>query len=245
MRKRTWARPVDGVAAFLGQLQRRQQGASLIVSLLMLIAVAMLGMSAAQVALQDSKAARNEADRQIAMQSAEAALSDAELDIETGERKEIFTPGKLEVLSAECGNAQVDRCRGVYRHAERGHPPVWQTADLASDAESVSYGYFTGQIFQTGEGLRPARLPGYIIELVPYAGQSEMEEKAGTTSGATYFYRITAIGFGLRQTTQVVLQTFYRKADDDPAIETHLPAGRSSWREIPNWKELHDAFEKT
>jgi type IV pilus assembly protein PilX len=27
----------------------------------------------------------------------------------------------------------------------------------------------------------------------------------------TYFYRVTAIGFGVRDTTQIVLQTFYRK----------------------------------
>jgi type IV pilus assembly protein PilX len=27
----------------------------------------------------------------------------------------------------------------------------------------------------------------------------------------SYFYRLTAMGYGIRKTTQVVLQTFYRK----------------------------------
>ena len=55
----------------------RQRGASLIVSLLMLVAVLVLGISAAQIALQGEKASRNDRDRQIAFQAAEAALMDA------------------------------------------------------------------------------------------------------------------------------------------------------------------------
>jgi type IV pilus assembly protein PilX len=37
------------------------------------------------------------------------------------------------------------------------------------------------------------------------------EGEGATREDLTYFYRITAIGFGVRDTTQVVLQTFYRK----------------------------------
>jgi type IV pilus assembly protein PilX len=40
-----------------------------------------------------------------------------------------------------------------------------------------------------------------------YNRQGESAEKP------SYFYRVTAIGFGVRDTTQVVLQTFYRKED--------------------------------
>jgi type IV pilus assembly protein PilX len=42
---------------------------------------------------------------------------------------------------------------------------------------------------------------------MPYNAPGE----GATSEHMTYFYRITAIGFGVRDTTQVVLQTFYRK----------------------------------
>lgn len=215
----------------------RQHGASLIVALLMLIAVAMLGVSAAQTALQDEKASRNDGDRQVAMQAAQAALADAELDIEKSSRSRIFAPDSVEGFAADCGSTQADLYLGLCLHAKPGQAPVWQTVDLMSDAESVAYGHFTGQNLQTGAGLLPARLPRYLIELLSYTKQDAAEGK----DDATYFYRITAVGFGLHETTQVVLQTFYRKAGKD-SVE---PAGRFSWREIPNWKELHDASSKT
>ena len=53
----------------------------------------------------------------------------------------------------------------------------------------------------------PARPPRYLIELMAY--NKAGEDASG--DGRTYFYRVTAIGFGMRDTTRVVLQTFYRK----------------------------------
>lgn len=217
--------------------RHRQHGASLIVSLLMLIAVAMLSTSAAQIALQDEKASRNDSDRQVAMQAAEAALSDAERDIEKSSRSRIFAPDSMEGFSADCGSAQADLYLGLCLHAALAQVPVWQTVDLMSDAESVAYGHFTERHLQTGAGLLPARLPRYVIELISFIKRDEATGK----DDITYFYRITAIGFGLRETTQVVLQTFYRKAGKDSIV----PTGRFGRREIPNWKELHDASAKT
>jgi type IV pilus assembly protein PilX len=72
-----------------------QQGAALIVSLLMLVAVMLLGVSAAHIALEGEKASRNDRDRQLAFQAAEAGLMDAEMDIENASgpasRSHIFT----------------------------------------------------------------------------------------------------------------------------------------------------------
>ncbi len=58
-----------------------------------------------------------------------------------------------------------------------------------------------------GTGTLPARLPRYIIELMPYARAGH---DAGKRTGN--FYRITAIGFGASASTCVVLQAFYLKA---------------------------------
>ncbi|MTV56543.1 PilX N-terminal domain-containing pilus assembly protein, partial [Pseudoduganella buxea] len=60
----------------------RQRGATLVASLVMLVAVLLLAASAANVSMMGEKSARAERDRHIALQSAEDALMDAERDIE-------------------------------------------------------------------------------------------------------------------------------------------------------------------
>jgi type IV pilus assembly protein PilX len=198
-----------------GQAVRlRQRGASLIISLLMLIAVLLLGMSAAQIALQGEKASRNERDRQIAFQAAEAALMDAEMDIENSpaqeSRSNIFAPDSADGFTPGCGAGSGNIHLGLCNRAEEGTTPIWQSIDFLDQSEqarSVPYGRFTGQSFQTGKGFLPGRKPRYIIELMAYNLPG-----AGTSGeDMTYFYRVTAIGFGARDETQVVLQTFYRK----------------------------------
>lgn len=209
----------------------RGRGASLIVTLLMLVALAAIALSAAQISLQEEKSARNERDHQIAMQAAEAALADAERDIETSSRSFLFAPDKAEGFAAECSSEQDGLYQGLCRPAGEGNVPVWLSADFTganADRCSVLYGHFTGRTFPAGVGPLPVAVPRYVIELMPHA------DAAGTT---TYFYRITSVGFGTRGTTQVALQMLYRKAGSST-----MPAGRLSWREISNWKELRDAL---
>lgn len=198
----------------------RQAGMALIVSLLMLVVIMLFGSSAGQIALLNEKASRNDRDRQLAFQAAEAALMDAELDIEhspdaTRSRSQLFSkdsalgfPGEGE---EECRGGQTNVYLGLCKRARDGVAPAWQTVDFLGTespvAHSVPYGTFTGQTLQTGIGSLPAKPARYIIELMVYNKQGESADKP------TYFYRITAIGFGARDTTQVVLQTFYRKED--------------------------------
>lgn len=195
----------------------QQRGASLIVSLLMLIAVLMLGISSAQIALQGEKAARNDRDRQIAFQAAEAGLMDAELDIENAagpnSRSSLFTSRSVEGFTPQCGRGLSNRYLGLCLRAAEGATPVWQTVDFletGNNATSVPYGHFTGQYFQTGAGQLPGKPPRYIIEVMPF----NAEGAGATGEDITYFYRVTSIGFGMRDSTQVVLQTFYRKGSD-------------------------------
>lgn len=193
----------------------RQSGAAMIVTLMMLIAVLALGIAAAQMALQGDKAARNERDRQIALQAAEAALLDAEADIQDSpdpvrSRSTLFAPDRTEGFVDGCGAGTGNRHLGLCLRAT-GETPAWMSVDFLDDgdqARSVPYGHFTGQSFQTGQGTLPARLPRYVIELMPF----NMPGEAATSGDLQYFYRITAIGFGTRESTQVVLQSFYRKA---------------------------------
>ncbi|MGB7481645.1 MAG: PilX N-terminal domain-containing pilus assembly protein [Burkholderiaceae bacterium] len=197
--------------------QHRQRGASLVVSLLMLVAVLLLGISAAQIALQGEKASRNDRDRQIAFQAAEAALMDAEMDIENStagnSRSALFSENPLLTnFVAGCSAGDGNTNLGLCLPAAAGAKPVWQEVDFtdanASTTKSVPFGKFTGQTLQTGAGTLPSKPPRYIIEVLNYRAAGEDAGSAGS-----YFYRITAMGFGARETTQSVLQTFYRKID--------------------------------
>jgi type IV pilus assembly protein PilX len=247
-----------------------QRGTSLIVSLLMLTVVLMLGISAVQIALQGKKAARNERDWQIGFQAAEAALLDAELDIENSpdaglSRSALFSADSAAGFPAPdesiCHSGSSNTLLGLCRHAAGSAVPAWLAADFgdvdAVTMSTVPYGNFTGHRMQTGEGALPARVPRYIIELMPY------REPGNSAGKLDYVYRITAVGFGARDTTQVVLQSFYRKRltsgrqaniasgrEGGPPMNVSviqqehrvaLPAGRFGWREVVNWQELRNA----
>lgn len=208
-----------------------QRGAALIVTLLMMLVVVMLSMSAIQVAWQGEKGARGDRDRYVAFQAAEAALMDAERDIETSSRRIIFVQEGSEGFGDACDNKGVDLYLGLCDSTDAPDVPVWAEIDFldTEQSRSVPYGHFTGQQFQSGAGLVPAMRPRYIIERL-----SHVERESAK---ATVFYRITALGFGMRDSTQVMLQAFYRTGEEE-SILSSVPNGRFGWREISNWQEV-------
>jgi type IV pilus assembly protein PilX len=123
-------------------------------------------------------------------------------------RSHIFLRDSREGFIEGCGSGYGNIYLGLCATAVPGATPVWLEVnfmDESGNARTVPYGFFTGQSFQVGQGSLPARLPRYIIENMLYTGAGE------SATDTTYFYRITAIGFGSSDTSQVVLQTFYRK----------------------------------
>lgn len=195
-----------------------ERGAALVVSLVMLLLILLLGISGARIALQGEKSSQNDRDRQIAFQAAEAALMDAELDIEGSpdrqkSRSHIFSThsrlGFPEADQQRCQTGDMNPYQGLCRLSENRLTPVWQAVDITNDASpsrvAVPFGKFTGRSLQTGAGNLPKKLPQYVIELMRFHGQGERADEV------SYFYRITAIGFGARRGTEVVLQSYYRK----------------------------------
>jgi len=200
----------------------------------MLMAVLMLGTSAAQIALQEEKASRNSRDRQTAFQAAQAALDDAVQDIERSPRSSLFSGDLHEALAGGCGAEQDARYWGLCRSSAETEPaPAWRTVDFMAAEGNLSapYGQFTGRQFAVGTGLLPARLPRYLIEFMPRGAKTDDAQRHESLP----FYRLTAIGFGVRESTYVVLQSLYRQRGE------RRPAERSGWREIINWEELHHA----
>jgi Tfp pilus assembly protein PilX len=212
----------------------------LVTALVLMLAVLAMGVAAARAAIHAEQSARFERDRHIALAAAEAALADAERDIEGANapgspRAALFAAGQAGFAKG-CGKGGDNL--GLCLAEADGATPAWQAADLAGPG-AVGYGSFTGAQMATGPGLLPARAPRYIIEFIPVAG---------APAGSGSFYRITVIGFGTRDATRVVLQSFYRKAASTgpppgaPPAATALGRGRIAWREVANWSELHQAI---
>jgi type IV pilus assembly protein PilX len=203
-----------------------QRGFSLIVVLLMLLIAMVLGIGAAQVSLVGERSARNDRDAEVAFQAAEAALVDAERDVlgpnqAAAQRLCLFNSRDVSACVAGCGGAGIHQ--GLCTQAEDGAKPVWITADFAAESRtSVAYGTFTGRTYATANagargGALSARAPRYIVEAVRNLGgwQSSQLQSAGARN-ASHLFRVTAIGYGVRDETQVVLQTSLYKPAASP-----------------------------
>ena len=187
------------------RIRRRggERGLALVSALMLMLAAMVIGVAVARGASMLRAAAHNERDRDVAQAGAEAALRDAERDIAGAsdampERRAHFGPGGAAAFVDGCGRGADDL--GLCRAAS---PPAWQVLDLvqANHPAVVPYGRFTGAALAVGRGVLPARAPAYVIERIM---------PPGTTAQQGSFYRITAIGFGTRASTRVVLQSVYR-----------------------------------
>lgn len=99
------------------------------------------------------------------------------------------------------------------------------TADLSAEGgRSVAYGGFTGQTYFSGDaasgahvGALPARAPRYIVEAIRSRGGWQANTlQSASAQGISYIFRVTAIGYGMREETQVVLQTSLYKSAASP-----------------------------
>ena len=205
-----------------------QRGFSLIVVLLILVVATVLGVAAAQVSLVNERGARNDRDTEVAFQAAEAALIDAETDVlgpNDGARQRLclFSHRDVTAFVAGCGGA--GEHQGLCAPAEPGSDPAWATTDLSAESgKSVAYGTFTGQTYFSGDaatgtraGALPARAPRYIVEAVRSRGGWQADAlQSASAQGASYIFRVTAIGYGMRDEAQVVLQTNLYKSAASP-----------------------------
>ena len=192
-----------------------QQGASLVVVMMVLLVVTVAGIAGARLALLGEMSARHDRDTQIAFESAEAAIIDAENEIDgvgatacTALRADKFLAKASSIAAGSCGTTSTERglCTPVDNTTTA--KPVWVTVDFldnSSGAPTVEYGSYTCRTFDAGSGIKPARPPRYIVERV--------QDKTPGKSADAIMYRITAMGFGPRVDTRTVVQVEYRKKD--------------------------------
>ncbi|MFZ1180413.1 MAG: PilX N-terminal domain-containing pilus assembly protein [Herbaspirillum sp.] len=94
------------------------------------------------------------------------------------------------------------------------------SAAFSEQTDSYSdYGCYSGRFFPHGAASLAARMPHYRIAL--------LGKIADTQAAAVQRYRITAVGFGARESTRVMLQVIYTGSGDGTLRKL-------SWREIIN-----------
>lgn len=231
MRPSAWPLAVPRLSRYVaaGALVRVQRGTSLIVVLMMVTVILVMGVLGARVSIFSERSARNDRDRQVAFQSAEAALLDAETDMmgpntSANRRVCVFDAVKPQEFVEGCGtDAKAGMCLNGTQPSEAWKTLRTDPADASSPllfveetgtsgTRTVEYGQFTGNTLPTGGAGLPARLPRYIIEAVPYAGVDQ-----STTMGLnTRAFLVTAVGFGTRVETQVMLQSLVYKPANKP-----------------------------
>ncbi len=170
------------------QPRTRQGGATLIVSLLILLVMTLLGVTAMQTNLLEEKMSGNSQDVSLSLQAAEAALREAETYIETIVSPTAAFDGSTEWLYPD--NTNVDTS--------------------ADDTWSIA------RTYQTDEIANVTTRPKYIIEFVGTINTENTDINIsgyGESSGASKVsgFRVTARGTGGSDSTVTLLQTYYTK----------------------------------
>lgn len=165
---------------------RTQRGISLFLVMTFLVILSILGVTAIQGSGLSARIAGNEADRTLAFQAAESALRDAEKDI----RGVCTTNCRPTPISPETADIFEQTCAFGLCLPSATTSPVWDIKEnWTTTGRPATLGQFTG----TPTLPVVSQQPRYLIEYFKV--------------GESFIYRVTAIGYGARDTTQVMLQS--------------------------------------
>lgn len=171
----------------------QQRGAALITSLIILLVLTVLGVSAMSTSSLEELMAGNLRDQNLSFQAAEAALQDGERYIDSwgGTPPEATSEGTNYSLYSR------DEF-GLYEYSAFDTDTVW------NNAIATTYGADTGiAISNLGD---VAALPMYIIEEEDFVAK-DASFKAQTQREGAYYYRVTARGVGASSNAVTLLQS--------------------------------------
>lgn len=167
---------------------RPQQGAVLIIALIMLLAMTLIGVTGLSSTTMQERMAGNLREVNIAFQAAEAALREGE---------NYLTAATLPAF---------DGSDWRYQPAAAGTPQHWNVSSTWTGTASREY---QGDLDTDDVVLAAA--PRYIIEELPAVPAPGGSLSSDTPAPETGMYRITARAFGRSDTTIVMLQTTYKR----------------------------------
>lgn len=182
-----------------------QRGTALVISLVFLLLLTLLAVTAVSTSTLEEKMAGNLKDKHLAFQAAEAALVDAELHIRNN------TPSGF---TAACTG-------GLCLPAPSSSTPQWDAVTWSSSStNTIAYGAVTGASYAALGTF--AQGPRYIIEDLPEPPSSTSGSAASgslawdasrraSVAIAGNYYRITARAVGGTPNSQVMVQSIYVK----------------------------------
>lgn len=163
---------------------RHQQGAVLIISLMILLIMTLIGVTAMNTTTLEEKMAGNMRDKNVAMQASESALKSGEADL-------AGRGGAPIPVAAYCADC------------------VWQL-NLLPDLGGQAQTWWQGNgnpVAAAISGVNSA--PLYVMEAQSYVPDNlDMGQNAKT---GTNVYRVTAYGTGATDDAKVILQSTYAK----------------------------------
>jgi type IV pilus assembly protein PilX len=198
------------------QKHSRQQGAVLITSLIFLVVITMLVLSAMSTNTVEEKMVNNSLDRNAAFQAAEAALRDGGRDVQST-RVDGSTNFKADCTNGLC----LPQADGTPIDIDLKIDTNWLKG--TNGGNTIAYGtyssstwYDTAAAGLTAAQRRPS--PRYIIEALQTAGVPGTSMVLGFKPvPPNYVYRVTARGYGRNvdsngdPTSVVTLQAVYNK----------------------------------
>ncbi len=171
-------------------LRTRQAGAVLVVSLMLLVIMTLIGVTAMRSTIMEEKMAGNTRDSMLAMQAAETALLDAEN----------FAENTIQSLAAAFDGNQ---------------PGLYPTGNIPDPFAQATWGAGASLPY-SGTYNSVATQPRYIIELIgPVGSAAGGDLTAGdsydenASAGIPYAFRITARGTGGTDNARSILQSNY------------------------------------
>ena len=177
------------------QIGRRQEGVALFLSLVMLLILTILGVSAVQNTSLQQRMSRNAFDSNLAFQGAESALRDGENYIEDN-----FT--SLTPFDATGANDA-----GLYYDAAWNATPNWEAVDW-----SASNGSRQADTSVSGVAEQPRYIIEHVKTVVSDQDRLNLDNIGqGTGTGRTQIFRVTAYGTGGTDSAHVMLQSTYGK----------------------------------
>ncbi|BAZ93315.1 hypothetical protein TspCOW1_17460 [Thiohalobacter sp. COW1] len=162
---------------------RRQQGAILAVSLIMLLVMTLIGVTAMQNTIMEQRMAGNTRDINLAFQAAEAALREGEVALEAASLPDFdgTTDGYYKAEDIAIGNPQVWEAPGT----------VWITYPDSLDGVPTP--------------------PEYVLEELMPVKQAGGSLAADEPLPEVSMYRVTSRASGSSSDTQIMLQTTYKR----------------------------------
>jgi type IV pilus assembly protein PilX len=178
----------------------KQQGAALIVSLVILLLMMILGLAAIRTSSMEEKMAGNTMDLEIAFQAAETALRTGEAWIATlSVEPEATTDGSNIVWVGDAMDPDSDNAKNWWQE----QTGTWWTSNAVQVTNAIT--------FESTAGTTTIVNPRYIIEYQQFVNDDLLVGTGGGPSTGRVFYRITARGTGGSANSRILLQSTMAK----------------------------------